>query len=98
MEFDRLEPDTFEERAFGCVFGAFTADACGAFLEFNRVPFNHDLAELCMSMPGGGYHMVAPGQITDDSELAICLLMGLVESNRGKEDDDVKVYDFEKVG
>lgn len=28
-------------------------------------------------MPGGGIHMIAPGQITDDSELAICLARGL---------------------
>ena len=31
-----------------------------------------------MSMPGGGCHKVAPGQVTDDSELAMCLLHGLV--------------------
>ena len=31
-----------------------------------------------MSMPGGGCHKVAPGQVTDDSELSMCLLNGLV--------------------
>ena len=34
---------------------------------------------MCMSMPGGGPHMLAPGQVTDDSELAMCLMHGLVE-------------------
>lgn len=29
-------------------------------------------------MPGGGPQKVAPGQITDDGELALCLLTGLI--------------------
>ena len=32
-------------------------------------------------MPGGGCHGVAPGQVTDDSELAMCLMHGLIEGN-----------------
>ena len=32
-------------------------------------------------MPGGGPHAVAPGQVTDDSELAMCLMHGLIEGN-----------------
>lgn len=34
-----------------------------------------------MTMPGGGPHRVGPGQITDDSELAMCLLQGIVDGN-----------------
>ncbi len=34
-----------------------------------------------MKMPGGGpWELIAPGQITDDSELAMCLLQGIVKS------------------
>ena len=36
-------------------------------------------------MPGGGVWNVMPGQVTDDSELAMCLLRGLV-AGRGKLD------------
>ena len=32
-------------------------------------------------MPGGGIWLLAPGQITDDSELAMCQLRGLVAGN-----------------
>ena len=32
-------------------------------------------------MEGGGCWALAPGQITDDSELAMCLMHGLVEGN-----------------
>lgn len=81
-EFEKLNVDTFEERAFGCVFGAFAADSCGSFLEFNKFPCDDKTAEECMSMPGGGYHKVAPGQITDDSELALSLMRGIVLSNK----------------
>jgi ADP-ribosyl-[dinitrogen reductase] hydrolase len=34
-----------------------------------------------MTMPGGGPWLLAPGQITDDSELAMCLLNALIEGN-----------------
>jgi len=36
-------------------------------------------------MRGGGFWKVQPGQVTDDSELAMCLLRGLV-AGRGKLD------------
>lgn len=50
-----------------------------------------------MTMPGGGYHKVAAGQITDDSELALCLLKGLVESNRDN-GGKMKCYNVDLVG
>lgn len=34
-----------------------------------------------MKMPGGGQHKVAPGQGTDDSELATSLMLGLIDEN-----------------
>ena len=33
-----------------------------------------------MTMPGGGPWRVAAGQITDDSELAMCLMRGILDS------------------
>ena len=33
-------------------------------------------------MPGGGPHGVQPGQITDDCELAMCLMWGLIKGNQ----------------
>ena len=38
----------------------------------------------CMKMPGGGPHKVGPGQVTDDSELAMCLMQAIIESNENK--------------
>lgn len=65
----------------GCLLGLFVGDAAGAPLEFLR---EHDPQRVnthvheALSMCGGGSLNVAPGQVTDDSELAIHLLRGLL--------------------
>ena len=47
-----------------------------------------DAVEEGMEMPGRGTWKLAPGQVTDDSELAMCLLRALDEGN-GKLDMNV---------
>lgn len=32
-------------------------------------------------MPGGGPHKLAPGQITDDGELSLCLMQAIINGN-----------------
>jgi ADP-ribosyl-[dinitrogen reductase] hydrolase len=60
--------------ARGALLGAFVGDASGATLEFlGRKPNNEDV-ERALSMVGGGSWRVAPGQITDDGELALGVL------------------------
>lgn len=66
-----------QDAAFGCLLGACCGDAAGATLEFmGRQP---TLAEVegALNMPGGGVWQVAPGQITDDGELTLCLAHAL---------------------
>lgn len=64
--------------AAGILMGALLGDAAGATLEFlGRAPFENEVADA-LRLPGGGAHRVAPGQITDDGELMICLARGLV--------------------
>jgi len=43
-----------------------------------------------MSLPGGGSHRLAPGQITDDGEMSICLGRGLAQCENGK-------FEIEKI-
>jgi ADP-ribosylglycohydrolase len=63
-------------------------DAAGATLEFiGRKPTDEEVA-MAMTMPGGGFLKVAPGQITDDGELTLCLARALAES---------KSFDAEKI-
>ena len=63
----------------GAVLGAFVGDSVGSYLEFVFGELSEAQIKNCMKMPGGGCHKVAPGQITDDSELALCLLRGIVK-------------------
>lgn len=43
--------------------------------------------EKCMQMPGGGPHKIGAGQITDDSEMALCLMKGIIDSNQNKQNN-----------
>lgn len=68
-----------EDAALGAVLGALIGDAAGAVLEFlGRAPSVDEVQEA-LRFPGGGVWRVAPGQITDDGELTLCLARGLVE-------------------
>lgn len=53
--------------------------------------------QYCMTMPGGGPHKVGPGQITDDSEMAMCLMWALVEANDGKKDDQERELNADTI-
>jgi ADP-ribosylglycohydrolase len=62
-----------EEHACGCLMGAFIGDATGATLEFTKGPLSHVDVQRAMRLEGGGRLNVGPGQVTDDSELAMAL-------------------------
>ena len=81
----KIEPNSFEDRAFGCLFGAFIGDSCGSVNEFaSAVLEDEEALDKMMTMPGQGPWMVAPGQVTDDSELILCMLQGIVKGNEKK--------------
>jgi ADP-ribosylglycohydrolase len=61
--------------------GLFCGDAAGATLEFYKGPISETRAFNAMKMPGGGQLNVAPGQVTDDSELAISLATVLFKTS-----------------
>lgn len=67
----------------GCLYGALVGDASGATLEFFRGEITERDVERAMTMPGGGSLNVETGQVTDDGELTIALLQGLVDSKSG---------------
>lgn len=72
-------------RAFGSVFGAFVGDSTGSYLEFSRkINITEKLAKEALDLNGGGPFRVGPGQMTDDSEMAMCILHGLVPEKVNK--------------
>lgn len=68
---------TLHDTALGSLLGALVGDAAGATLEFLGFPPSDGMATNAMTMPGGGYWDVAPGQITDDGELTLSLARAL---------------------
>jgi ADP-ribosylglycohydrolase len=66
------------DAARGAIFGAFVGDALGSYIEFKQ-QISNDLLLETLQMPGGGPFKLGQGQVTDDSELAICMLRGLIE-------------------
>lgn len=74
------------KRAYGAFLGVLCGDAAGATLEFHRGTITRELASAAMRMPGGGLFRVGPGQITDDSELALSLARAITQSDRSDDD------------
>lgn len=64
---------------FHTLLAGWCGDAAGATLEFQKRQFTEIEARHAMRMEGGGSTGVQPGQITDDSELELCLLAALVD-------------------
>ena len=50
------------------------------------------MVEKALRFEGGGVFSVGPGQITDDSELAMCLLHGLIEGNGDLDINKIRDY------
>ncbi len=74
-----MKANRMEDAALGAFLGACVGDAAGATLEFlGRQPEPDEVA-VAMHMKGGGVWRVAPGQITDDCELALSLARGLAQ-------------------
>lgn len=93
---EAIQEKSFEDFAFGSMIGAFVADSMGSLVEFIECEVPQDKLDQVMTMPGGGPHSVGPGQITDDSEMAMCMLHAL--TNTKKVDDGVLTFeDTEKV-
>lgn len=62
--------------------GSFIADAMGSFLEYSTCFASEEKMDECMTMPGGGPYKLAPGQFTDDGEMALSCMLAIVNSNQ----------------
>lgn len=68
--------------ARACLIGAFVGDAAGGTLEFlGRRPSNGEV-DGALAMSGGGVFGLAPGQVTDDGELALASARALCGAPR----------------
>ena len=75
-----------EAHATGALMGLAVGDALGATLEFVRPTGQSRYPELVRGphrdMTGGGPHRVVAGQITDDTQMAVCLFSALRDKGR----------------
>lgn len=89
---DRIFPSNLSAKssaAYGAVCGALVGDAAGGVLEFlGRKPERSDV-DHALGMRGGGVFALAPGQITDDGELTLCLLRSLAHTDGSYDSETV---------
>ncbi len=64
---------TLEERALGAYLGFAAGDALGATVEFMTRREIEAAYRRHETITGGGWLRLAPGQVTDDTEMALCL-------------------------
>lgn len=79
----------------GALFGLAVGDALGTTLEFERrpaIPFTPALDGPHREVLGGGPFGVAPGQVTDDTQMATALTVSLMESGGFRADKVAASY------
>ena len=76
------------ERFRGCLLGLATGDAVGTTVEFRR----RGTFDPLKDMVGGGRFSLAPGQWTDDTSMALCLAISLIERGEFNANDQMDRY------
>ena len=85
--------DEIRDRALGALFGQATGDALGTTVEFCQPQeAARELLPGPLLVVGGGTFRVLPGQITDDTELALALARSLARRGRYDPDDVANAY------
>jgi len=61
--YDRIVSGTLEDKAFGCIMGAFVGDACGVYIDKDarKNIMSEETMEICMELPGGGEFNLGAG-------------------------------------
>ena len=75
------ELEELEDLSKGCLIGAFLGDTIGSYLDMNEEELNEELISKALDLPGGGIFDLNPGQITEDSELSLSLMRGLLDGH-----------------
>lgn len=68
-----------KDRIFNAFLAGWCADAAGARLEFKKCPFSLEQAINAMHFVGDKSNGIPEGQYTDDTEMELCLLRGLLK-------------------
>lgn len=72
----------FLDRVKGCLYGVALGDALGATVEFmSQAEIKHFIG-IHDEITGGGWLHLKPGQVTDDTEMTLCIARSLVREDR----------------
>jgi ADP-ribosyl-[dinitrogen reductase] hydrolase len=87
VESNKTEENSKEESTFkkaqGAIIGALWGDAIGVTLKLIGAKITKKKIETALKMPGGGWHGLGPGQITDNGEMIMWLLNAFSENEGG---------------
>jgi ADP-ribosyl-[dinitrogen reductase] hydrolase len=70
------------DRARAALFGVAVGDALGATTEFMTPAEIRDRYGVLRDIVGGGWLKLSPGQVTDDTEMTLCVARGIVGTGR----------------
>ncbi len=70
------------DRARAALFGVAVGDALGATTEFMTPDQIRNRFGVLRDIVGGGWLKLSPGQVTDDTEMTLCVARGIVRSGR----------------
>lgn len=77
-----IDPSELKERARAAFVGMAVGDALGATVEFMTTPEIAAKYGVFKEITGGGWLRLKPGQVTDDTEMALCIARA-VAKNQG---------------
>ena len=80
LVFIQYNPDEIRERAKAAFIGMAIGDALGATVEFMTVHEIQAKYGVFKEIIGGGWLRLKPGQVTDDTEMALCIARAIVEA------------------
>ena len=75
-----LDYEQVKERARAAFIGMAVGDALGATVEFMTAPEIASKYGVFRELAGGGWLRLKPGQITDDTEMALCIARAVVRN------------------
>ena len=78
--FNHYNIDEIRERARAAFIGMAIGDALGATVEFMTVTEIQAKYGVFKEIIGGGWLRLRPGQVTDDTEMALCIARAIVEA------------------
>ena len=74
------DPAELRELARAAFIGMAVGDALGATVEFMTAPEISAKYGIFKEMVGGGWLQLKPGQVTDDTEMALCIARAVVQN------------------